>query len=357
MASIIKLQGKKGVTYKAVIRRKGYKTITRTFPTRTAAKTFSRDTEGNTDRLSRLGGSGSRKTLANLIESYAKEYQGKDQSITTRLAYWKDRLGDWKLSAVTRQVIAEELDTLKNEPAHQPLRGKESVVTDRPRSQATVNRYLSTLSQVFNLAVDKGLIETNPSRGIKRGGEKSRFGRALSEDERKILLEKCKESEWDRLYLLVSMALSTGARLSELMSLTWADLDLKKAVAKLSETKNGSPRHLPIIPAALTQIEALPRPINSTVCLFPGEKDPHKSYYSGFRKHWDAALTAAEIENFRFHDIRHSTASYLTEAGIPLVTVAEILGHKTMAMVQRYSHVATSHKADVVNETFKDLLG
>jgi integrase len=209
---------------------------------------------------------------------------------------------------------------------------------------------------VFNVAVDDGLIETNPCRGIRRGGEKHRFGRALSEDERKTLLEKCKESEWDRLYLLVSMALSTGARLGELMSLTWNDLDIKKAVAKLSETKNGSPRYLPIIPAVLEQIQALPRPLDSATYLFPS-KEHGKNYGSGFRKYWDKALADAEIEGFRFHDLRHTAASYLTEAGVPMVTVAEILGHKTMSMVQRYSHVATKHKAEVVTETFKDLLG
>jgi hypothetical protein len=124
MASIIKLQGKKAVSYKAVLRRKGFKTITRTFPTKTAAKAFVRDTEGDTDRLNRLGGSGSRTTLKEAIESYIKEYRGKDQSINTRLSYWKDQLGDWKVSAITRQVIAEELKTLKAEPAQQPLRGR-----------------------------------------------------------------------------------------------------------------------------------------------------------------------------------------------------------------------------------------
>lgn len=322
MASIIKQQGKKGVTYKAIIRRKGYKTITRNFSTRTAAKNFARDTEGNTVRLDRLGGSGSRMTLGEVIDTYGNEYRGKDRSVPTKLAYWKDQLGDWKISAITRQVVAEELDRLKNEPALQPLRGKESRETTNTRSQATVNRYLSTLSQVFNLAVDKGFIETNPCRGIRRGGETSHFGRALTDEERKALLERCKESEWDRLYLLISLALSTGARLGELFSLTWGDLDLKKAIAKLSETKNGSPRYLPIIPAVLEQIQALPRQMDKTVYLLPSEKDLHKSYYSGFRKHWDAALKAAEIEDFRFHDLRHSAASYLTEAGVPLVTVA-----------------------------------
>ena len=146
------------------------------------------------------------------------------------------------------------------------------------------------------------------------------------------------------------------------MSLTWADLDLKKGLAMLSETKNGSPRYLPIIPAVLEQIQALPRPINNGTFLFeppkkPGKNSEPRNYAIGFRKHWDKALEDSEITGFRFHDLRHTAASYLTEAGVPMVTVAEILGHKTMQMVQRYSHVATKHKAEVVTETFKDLLG
>jgi integrase len=114
---------------------------------------------------------------------------------------------------------------------------------------------------------------------------------------------------------------------------------------------------LPLIPSVLEQLKTLPRPIDSTVCLFPSETNKHKSYYHGFRKHWDKALEDTGISDFRFHDLRHSAASYLTEKGVPLVTVADILGHKTMAMVQRYSHVHTEQKKKVVTEVFKDLLG
>jgi integrase len=357
MASIIKLEGKKAVTYKAVIRRQGFKTVTRNFSTRKAARDWARDTEGNIERLTRLGGSGSRITLAEVIDDYAREYRGKDISALQRLDHWKKRLGHWRLGAITRQLVSEELKRLRKEPALQPLRKHESKATTRLRSQPTVNRYLSALSKVLGNAVKDGLIETNPCRGIAREGETSRFGRALTDDERKALLDKCKASQWDRLYLLVAMALSTGARCGELFSLTWGDLDLKNAVAKLSETKNGAPRHLPIIPSVLEEIKALPRPIAPSYCLFPSETDPHKSYHSGFRKHWGSSLKAAGIDDFRFHDLRHSAASYLTEAGVPLVTVAEILGHRTMAMVQRYSHVHTAQKAKVVGEVFKDLLG
>jgi integrase len=114
---------------------------------------------------------------------------------------------------------------------------------------------------------------------------------------------------------------------------------------------------LPLIPSVLDKITVLLRPIDSTVCLFPSETNPHKSYYHGFRKHWDKALADAGIADFRFHDLRHSAAAYLTEKGVPLVTVAEIMGHKTMTMVQRYSHVHTEQKASVVTEVFTDLLG
>ena len=357
MASIIKLEGKKGVTYKAVIRRQGFKTVTRNFSTRKAAREWARDTEGNIERLTRLGGTGSRITLAELIDDYGREYRGRDISALQRLEYWKNRLGDWRVGAITRQLVSEELKQLRKEPALQPLRKHKSQATTRVRSQPTVNRYLSALSKVLGNAVKDGLIETNPCRGISREGETSRFGRALTDHERAKLLEQCKASDWDRLHLLVTLALSTGARCGELFSLTWNDIDVKKGVAKLSETKNGSPRHLPLIPSVLEQLKTLPRPIDSTVCLFPSETNKHKSYYHGFRKHWDKALEDAGITDFRFHDLRHSAASFLTEKGVPLVTVAEILGHRSMAMVQRYSHVHTAAKAKVVNEIFKDLLG
>ena len=124
MASIIKREGKKGVTYKVVIRRKGFKTVTRNFPTRKAAKNWARDTEGNTDRMTRLGGTGSRMTLDKVIDSYAESYQGKDKSVPSKCAHWKDRLGEWKVSEITRQVIAEELDHLKTGHALQGIRSK-----------------------------------------------------------------------------------------------------------------------------------------------------------------------------------------------------------------------------------------
>jgi integrase len=348
------IKGKKGNTYKVLIRRKVNgvnETFCETFKTLKEARKKRDEIQGDSSKLKR-----SRTPFKELAEQYARQYKGKDSRSSQRLGYWTDLFGTADISTITRPIIAKEYHSLYQEPALVPRRKGPPLPSNKTRTRATANRYLSTLSQVFELAVDMNLIEVNPCKGIKRGGETHHFGRALSDAERKELLKQCQKSEYDRLYLLVSMALSTGARLGELMSLTWADLDLKKAVAKLSETKNGSPRHLPIIPPVLEQIKALPRPIDSATFLFPGIEE-HENAYHYFRRYWDEALEKAGIEDFRFHDLRHSAASYLTEASVPLVTVAEILGHKTMTMVQRYSHVATSHKAEVVNETFKVLLG
>lgn len=84
-------------------------------------------------------------TRGDFIEAYGNSCQGKDKSVPTKLAHWKGQLGGWKVSEFSRQVAAEDLKRLKTEPALQPLRGKESRETTKPRSQATVNRYLSTL--------------------------------------------------------------------------------------------------------------------------------------------------------------------------------------------------------------------
>jgi integrase len=379
MATFVKLQGKTGTSYRAVIRKKGLKPITKTFKKKGDAQKWATRIEGDAGLAAALGDGRMRgKTFGDMMNAHMKDYQGKSKSVMTQLNYWADKLGKVSLVKIDRDLIMDELEILANEPAKRGggTRDKDIVVTDRKRTPATINRYLAAISSVYKTGIAKRIVKENPCHGIPRGKENNHFGRALSEDERNRLLKTCKASSWDRLYLLVAMALSTGARLGELQSLSWNDLDMKTAVAKLDDTKNGSPRHLPVIPVVMDQLKALPRPIDGTTLIFCGENkvlknktvvraDTHKPFE--FRKLWEQARDDADIElyqdkvtgkmlPFRFHWLRHSAASYLTEAGVPLVTVADILGHKTMAMVQRYSHVAVKHKAEVVNDTFSDML-
>lgn len=362
MATYVKLQNKGGITWRAVIRKKGLKPITKVFKTKTAAQKWAKRVEGDADLAKALGDGRLRSvSVADLIERYIAEYDGKDYSRLRHLEWWKKQIGGKSLIEVDSDLIQDKLELLASEPLNKPKSDaeeseKKGFIEDvKKRSPATINRFQSSISAVFQKAIKWRCLKINPVRGIPRGEETHRFGRSLSEKERKALLKASKESDWDRLYLLVTMALSTAARLGELMSLSWGDIDFKKNLASLSETKNGSPRLLPLIPAIVEQLQALPRPIDGQALLFPSVDDPYKAF--PFRPFWEAALKKAKIENFRFHDLRHTAATYLAESDINDVTLAAILGHKTMQMVQRYSHARTKRKAEAVENTFNDILG
>jgi integrase len=141
------------------------------------------------------------------------------------------------------------------------------------------------------------------------------------------------------LYPAVITALSTGARRGELLNLRWSDVsyDRKTLVSGFGQTKNTEIRSVPLPAAVIDQLQALAqvRRIDDDR-VFPITADE-------LRCPWRRALKAAGISGFRSHDLRHSCASYILQAGFPLGTVAEVLGHKTLEMAKRYSHLAESH--------------
>jgi integrase len=130
----------------------------------------------------------------------------------------------------------------------------------------------------------------------------------LSDAERERLLEICRQSRDARLYPLVVLAIATGARQAELIGLRWSDVDLQRRSAILHKTKNGERRSLPLTGLALKllrELEASRRPGSDHV--FPGRR--RKPAFP--RRAWEVAAAAAGLEDFRFHDLRHSCASYL----------------------------------------------
>jgi integrase len=191
-------------------------------------------------------------------------------------------------------------------------------------------------------------------RKDKKTGETIRT-RFLSDEERALLLHACANSEWVPLHALVLLAITTGALRGELVSLRWVDVDLKPGRATIHDTKNGEQRTLPLAGKALEALRQLklqnsarseylfPSP---TVVLDPETGKPRlDAPYEHFDAHWYAALEAAGISGFRFHDVRHTTASMLAAQGESLLEIADVLGHKTLAMVERCSHLVVEHKA------------
>jgi len=212
-------------------------------------------------------------------------------------------------------------------------------------SDASKNIYLAALRHVFSIAIKEfDLLEINPL--LKVNNLKNPRGRVrfLSDEERKNLLVACEESGNRYLFLVVLLAITTGARKNEILSLKWEDADLKRKIIYLHETKNGETRTL-IITDMINQllIELLQE--KKSIFIFKGKRNQPID----IRYPFEAAVKRAGIKNFRFHDLRHSCASYLAMNGASMNEIAEILGHKSLNMVQRYAHLSTQHKADVIN--------
>jgi integrase len=343
VATIEQRQTKRGeVRYRALVRLKGCPPQSATFRRLTDARRWVQQTESaiREGRYFRTV-EARRHTLAELVDRYVETVLPMRRDTSRRdqlrhLRWWQGRLGVLLLADVSAAVIAEERDRL--------ARGV--TVRGRRRSPATVNRYLTSLSHAFTIAVREWeWLERNPVRRVRKLREPRGRVRFLSESERARLLAACRRSDDGRLFPLVVLALSTGARQGELLRLQWPDVDLERNIAVVHQTKNRERRALPIHGLALQSVRELWSTRNPRSDLvFAGRNG--KGVFP--RKPWERALEAAEISDFRFHDLRHSAASYLAMNGATLTEIAEILGHKTLAMVKRYSHLTEQHTSRVV---------
>lgn len=306
-------------------------------------------------------------TVAQLLDRYVGAYRGRDRSIIKRLAFWRERLGSLSLAEVTDEHVYQGLKHLRETPAvyfhGRDAAGKPILKPKGDRKPATINRYLAAIGGAFSWAIRERLVprgwETPCRRGLRLPGENPGIVRFLEEDERPRLLETCKASKWPRLYAIVLMALTTGARRGELQALRWEHIDFKRAEARVLTSKNGDPKVLPLVPAVLAELQRfheLDRRERKLACpstfIFRAGK---KNVPTDFTPHWYAALAAAQVKSFRFHDLRHSCASYLAQAGAGLLEIADVLGHKQLTMTRRYSHLTTSTKKALVSRVLGDI--
>lgn len=343
-------QGKSGVTYQVQIRVRGHRAVTKTFPKLAEAKRWKSQTETEIRERRYFGSSeGQKRTLAEAIDRYQAQYPEKTDR-AGQLGWWKEEIGEKVLADVTPSLITECRDRLQ--------RGRQRASTQYKagRSPATVNRYLAALSHLFTVAVKEWeWLQDSPVRRVSKLKEPRGRVRCLDDDERGRLLEACQDSADGRLYPLVVLALSTGARKSELLALRWRDVDTQKGLAVLHHTKNGDRRTIAVRGHALEQVKALSKVRRlDTDLLFPEEGGTSSWNPRGA---WAEALEAAKIEDFRFHDLRHCAASYLAMNRASLAEIAEVLGHKTLQMVKRYAHLTEQHVGTVVESMNEKIFG
>jgi integrase len=228
----------------------------------------------------------------------------------------------------------------------------ERFVTSRmaTASSGTVIKELNILKHIFRLAVRWELIPTDPAAAVERPPTPPDRVRYLYPDELVAILGCC--PEWLR--PIVILAVATGMRRGEILGLRWRDIDLVNKHAMLGRTKNGDARIVTLNKIAITLLNQI-RPANAAIGkLFPNVRP---DYVTGAFKR---ATERAKIEDFHFHDLRHTYASWVKMAGEDVHTVAVLLGHKDLRMAMRYQHLnATylSNAAAKLENVFPALLG
>lgn len=294
--------------------------------------------------------------LSKLIDLYMAYYEGRDVTRVHRVSWWREQLAELPLRELTDDRVFASLQLLGSRSSRY-YAGKDadgrSIYKARPRkvAPATVNRYAAALGAVITWAIKCRIAPVgfvHPCRTIERKREDNEKTRFLSDEERARLLVACKASRWPRLYVLVLMALTTGARKGELLGLRWGDVDLASGQASVRVTKNGDPRVLPLTPAVIEELKRFKAGASSMV--FASPRDSTRAF--AFGPHFAKALEDAKVRNFRFHDLRHSCASLMAQSGRTLLEIADLLGHRQLQVTKRYSHLATGHKKAVVHAVF-----
>lgn len=349
MATFEKREGRAGkVTWRVRVRRQNGPWLTKSFPRKIDAQEWARSIEHKLDVGDHVPSSEARKrTLADAITRYLSvtfpqsKFQKNARDQTRMLLWWKERIGSLPLGSIKAATIAEIRDELATEKTR----------TGTLRTGSTINRRITALSAVMTVCVKEyGWLQKNPIPNVTRMPDSKGRERFLSDDERRRLLVACDASTCAALGPVVRLALATGARKGELMSLEWQNVSLERRSVRFVDTKNGDNRTVPLAASAVEVLQAWKRGRLPVGVVFPMGKD-------GIDKPWREARAVAGLPDFRFHDLRHSAASYLAMSGASLMDIAAILGHKTLAMVKRYSHLSEQHTTAAVDRMAEKFLG
>lgn len=264
---------------------------------------------------------GEEKTFKEMMEKYLNEYASKRLSEKSFRGYAKkpiSYLGDYTLSEITPKTINQ----------YKVKRGNDGV------GPASINRELATMKRAFNLAIKEWeWVKENPVARISMEEENNKRDRWLTIEEGERLLRVC--PSWLR--ELVTFALNTGMRLGEIISLEWKGVDLFRKTVTVFKSKNKEPRTIPINETVFEMLKGKTKvkSISGLVFHSPTHTKLHiTSIDHAFKK----AVKSAKIEDFHFHDLRHTFATRLVQLGKDLYKVQKLLGHKTPSMTQRYAH-------------------
>ncbi|MCE5317111.1 MAG: site-specific integrase [Parachlamydia sp.] len=295
---------------------------------------------------------GKEKTFADMVDRYiAKELPKKPKSVakqTQQLLWWKKQLGKYFLCHITAAMIAEIRDDKLL---------AETTYRKGLRSSSTANRYLAALSHVYTTAIKEwGWLKDNPVSNVKRPKEGKARERYLDKKEIARLLAECRNSQSPYLYIVVLFALATGARSGEILGLKWNDVDFVRSTATFRDTKNGETRIVSLDPVVVDCLKSQKsKRIISSNYIFPSRDGQSPA---GIRTAWDKIIKKFGWKGeVVFHTLRHTAASHLAMRGESQLVISAILGHKTLTMVKRYSHLSLSTTSQALHSMNQEILG
>ena len=351
-----KRTGKVIVTHRAYVRREGFASKSKVCKTEREAKEWLRENDATSSLQLRVSG----KTFGDLVDDFveAPAIRGTRYWSAQHLDFWRAQLGGMRVSDISRGDINAGKAKLQAKAALRSTPGG-AKTTGKKLTPASVNRYLSSLSSVFNYALENEIIDNHPMKSgkVKKLQESTGRRRILTPDEEGRLLAAARSSAWPMLALFVRLCLTSAARRGEVLNLKWSDVRLDDSIAVLSQTKNGRARALPLvsdIKAALIEAKKV-RPLHSEFIFFD-PRNPERP--KNIQTVWKACREAAGLLNDRedpldrvyLHSTRHTAITHLLKGGANLAQAAAVSGHQTLAMLKRYEHLAAQDAVDLAEK-------
>ena len=315
---------KRNDKWQARVQRRGQQSISKSFHTKADALKWARSVESQLD-LGTLAPKQTMPRLMPIVERYVEEVtptkKGESQERYRAAQINKTKLADMFMDKITGEVVAKYRDERLTQV-----------------SNNTVRLELAFLSVVFEQCRKEwGFAVSNPVKQIRMPKPGKPRQRRLESGEEEALLAACTASGARYLHSFVVLAIESGMRFSEIAGVAWVNVNLEKRTIFLPDTKNGSSRTVPLSTRALAAIKVLPRSICGR--LFIAKPGSIRSAFLIAVKKAKASSTGGMFLNLRFHDLRHEAVTRLFEKGLNPIEVGMVSGHKTLAMLQRYTHM------------------
>lgn len=340
MATIQTRKRAKGTTHTVTVRIRGFKPATETFARKTDAKTWAANTEAamrarkfRDPKLAEIPLGATLDLYMDKISTHKAASTHQRERITARAL----------LSGLGKETLISEIAPL-NVAQYRDMRLK----TVGPGS---VRKELAMLSHLFRIAAREwGIPVDNPVSAIARPAPPQGRLVFLTEAEAYALAQECRQSKNRQLHAYILTLLQTALRPGAAAGLTCAQINLQLHCIDLGTTKNGDPIRLPLTSTLQAEIKKLLAGKLPGDCLFLPHDAPATNQAKYFREAFEQARTRAGLAHVHLHDLRHTAASHLLMAGVDLRTLAEILGHRTLQMVMRYTHLFYKHKAAALDK-------